>query len=839
MIEQSHGYHAKKMLKSYHNQNNSILKTKNGIQFMIQCRNNKLIPGFIQKRTNRLVKTMGFENLKLKKFVTQTNKKLLNLTIGHYFKELNKQEHKLKNIIYKIKNNIPHPTIKTFLHTQRQSTKLMKENLKTKTNEKFSEIWKNEDIEIKPADGWFMNLSNQPIPENIKNTLALGPKFAIGYTKDNFPLYNTISETENLVKNIENLSENSQSEIRSKMASIITSHLNTIQKHITPSQNYIQNQYKKTQLFLKQNPNILIIEADKGSTSIAVNKIEYTKNIETILTNNSRYIKLAIDPTTILQRRNNNLIKTMFDKKYIDENQRKKLSTFIAQTPRCYGVMKIHKPNKPYRLIISNIGNPAYALGQFLNEICKPAIANSKLNIKNSFELKTKLLQIQINQDEIIASFDVVSMFEMIPKNLVYKSIEKRWHLISQHTTINKTMFIDLIKFCVEDTSYFSFNNRSYRQRTGLAIGGCVSTILADYVLTDIIEEAMKKLSYDPTLIVKYVDDILIITPKKELQNTFTIFNSINPNIQFTQEIENDGKLAYLDITIIRDNSPDIKTEFYQKPTHKGRMINFHSSHPIHQKINTAYGLISRILTLTSEHLWNKNIQTAKNLLTMNGYPTEVINSLIHQFMSTNTSKINSKIPNKNTNTQSDPVKYISYNYISGLSENIQKFIHKHDSSIKLGHKSKRTIKEILPITKQKIPPDKKSGLIYQINCNNCNGVYIGQTKQHLKSRINQHIYDSKNKHVITQGITAAVSHSISTSHTFNFKKPIILATEKNYTKRSTLEMLYIKSNSDAVNKKTDTDSLHPVYASLINIAKNKHSRKNNQNNLPSLSNQI
>lgn len=430
MIEQNHGYHAKRMLKSYHNQNNSILKTKNGIQFMIQCRNHKIVPGFIQKRTNRLVDTMGYKNLKLKKLATQINKKLLNLTIGHYFQKLNEQENKLKNILQKINNNIPLPTIQTFLHTQRQNKKIVKSTLKEKTDEKFGDTWRNENIEIKTNNGWFMNLTNQAIPENIQKVLALGPKFAINYTKDNIPLYNTISETENLIKNIENLSEDTQSEIRSKMVSMITSHINTIEKHITPVQHHIQDQYKKAQSFLKQNPDILIIEADKGSTSIAVTNTEYTKNIETILNNNNRYIKLAIDPTTILQRRNNNLVKTMFDKKFIDESQRKKLSTFVAQTPRCYGVMKIHKPQKPYRLIISNTGNPAYALGQFLNEICKPAIASSKLNIKNSFELKTKLQQIQISHDEIIASFDVVSMFEMIPKNLVFKSIHRRWHLI-------------------------------------------------------------------------------------------------------------------------------------------------------------------------------------------------------------------------------------------------------------------------------------------------------------------------------------------------------------------------------------------------------------------------
>lgn len=36
-------------------------------------------------------------------------------------------------------------------------------------------------------------------------------------------------------------------------------------------------------------------------------------------------------------------------------------------------------------------------------------------------------------------------------------------------TTINKNLFLDSIKICIEDSSYFRFDDKFYRQRTGLA----------------------------------------------------------------------------------------------------------------------------------------------------------------------------------------------------------------------------------------------------------------------------------------------------------------------------------------------------------------------------------
>lgn len=210
----------------------------------------------------------------------------------------------------------------------------------------------------------------------------------------------------------------------------------------------------------------------------------------------------------------------------------------------------------------------------------------------------------------------------------------------------------------------------------------------------------MSKIGYDPGLIVKYVDDILMIIPKEEFQNTLTIFNSINKSLQFTSEIENNSRIPYLDIMIIHNNN-NLSTEFYQKPTNLGRILNYRSNHPKHQKENTAYGLIYRILTLTSKEYWRKkNIDRARSLLLKNNYPNNLIITQIQKYMH---SRNIQKTPDERPTS-----KYIGCNYNKVFSEKMQKLVSKYDNSMKLAYKSKKHLKSIQNSIKDKIKPTQR-----------------------------------------------------------------------------------------------------------------------------------
>lgn len=58
-------------------------------------------------------------------------------------------------------------------------------------------------------------------------------------------------------------------------------------------------------------------------------------------------------------------------------------------------------------------------MSQFINNILTKADILNKFNVKNSFQLKSLLDNIQLQPDDIMVSFDIVSMFEKFPIHLV------------------------------------------------------------------------------------------------------------------------------------------------------------------------------------------------------------------------------------------------------------------------------------------------------------------------------------------------------------------------------------------------------------------------------------
>ena len=106
--------------------------------------------------------------------------------------------------------------------------------------------------------------------------------------------------------------------------------------------------------------------------------------------------------------------------------------------------------------------------------------------------------------------------------------------------------------------------------------------------------------------------------------------------------------------------------------------------------------------------------------------------------------------------------------------------------------------------------------MIYSFACNDCAGVYIGQTGQKLKNRIKQHISD-RNSKTLKVNSTAAYQHSKTLNHTFDFVNTRILTKENNLRKRLTLEAINIYLHrTEAINLKSDIDNLNPTYTQLL-----------------------
>ena len=82
--------------------------------------------------------------------------------------------------------------------------------------------------------------------------------------------------------------------------------------------------------------------------------------------------------------------------------------------PRFYGLPKIHKVSVPFRPIVSFINSPTYNLSKFLSRILSSLLVN-RYSVRNSKEFIDYVQNFTISENEILVSFDVVSLFTSVP----------------------------------------------------------------------------------------------------------------------------------------------------------------------------------------------------------------------------------------------------------------------------------------------------------------------------------------------------------------------------------------------------------------------------------------
>ncbi|XP_075157559.1 uncharacterized protein LOC142230819 [Haematobia irritans] len=308
-----------------------------------------------------------------------------------------------------------------------------------------------------------------------------------------------------------------------------------------------------------------------------MNKIDYDLKMKEILHDMCTYKRIKIDPTSRLQTKNNKLVEKLYNLNIITEQEKNKLTIRTAVAPRIYGLPKIHKESTPLRPICSSIDSPSYNLCKYIVGILRNITLDSKYNVKDSADFKTRLENMTIEDGEVLISFDVVSLFPSIPVKLAIQTIERKWTIIEQYTNMTKDLFIDLITFCIKDTRYFKFEDKIYEQLKGMPMGSPASPIVADIIMEELLDEVFKNIT-KPPILTKYVDDIFAIIKASEVDETLKALNSFNRQIQFTKELEQDNKLPYLDVIIHRQGN-QLRLNWYQKPTASGRLLNFYSKH--------------------------------------------------------------------------------------------------------------------------------------------------------------------------------------------------------------------------------------------------------------------
>ena len=140
------------------------------------------------------------------------------------------------------------------------------------------------------------------------------------------------------------------------------------------------------------------------------------------------------------------------------------------------------------------------------------------------------------------------------------------------------------------------------------------------------------------------------------------------------------------------------------------------------------------------------------------------------------------------------PSKMLLLPYVPRLSERSKRACQ--PLGVKTVCRSRSTFKSALVQVKQPSEDRKNKGVVYEVPCQDCECVYIGETSRTLEKRLNEH-KNGVNKHNSNNGFAA---HAWTNQQQVDWKATKIREMKGNYWKRRVLEALHIHQQQHASN---------------------------------------
>ncbi|XP_019886125.2 uncharacterized protein LOC109610764 [Ooceraea biroi] len=248
---------------------------------------------------------------------------------------------------------------------------------------------------------------------------------------------------------------------------------------------------------------------------------------------------------------------------------------------------------------------------------------------------------------------------------------------------------------------------------------------------------------------------------------------------------------------------------WYRKPTFSGRYVNYFFSHPLNYKISVFNSLVDRAVLLSDDRFHLKNIDTVRNILRNNCYPAVFVNRHIAKRLKLIQHRLNHVIdvvPCEN--------KMLTIPYVKGLSESFGRFFKRFNVDVIFPIPKK--LDRIIKRGKDKLTTKEQTGVVYKLNCLDCNLSYIGQTKTHVITRTNEHKTAVKKRDSLHSVVS---KHRTINNHEFDWDNVEILHRELHDRKRAVTEMFFIKRESNNINLQADTDNWPCIYDMFLKNA--------------------
>ncbi|KAL9970348.1 hypothetical protein ACROYT_G022705 [Oculina patagonica] len=190
--------------------------------------------------------------------------------------------------------------------------------------------------------------------------------------------------------------------------------------------------------------------------------------------------------------------------------------------------------------------------------------------------------------------------------------------------------------------------------------------------------------------------------------------NEIHPSVSFTMELEDNNKLPFLGMEIIKNGS-QLDTKVYKKPTDTGLLLHYQSHVDVKIPRRNHHPTIRR-----GESCNGKCVSQQQQVPCQREVPIRVV------------------LPYKDQKAAN-----LVRRQLSDLSRKINTEIRPVYTS--------RKIKDTIKVKEQKPPIVNQQSAVYYYKCDLCDADYVGYSCRHLHQRIEEHKGSSIGHHVKEQ----------------------------------------------------------------------------------------
>ena len=232
---------------------------------------------------------------------------------------------------------------------------------------------------------------------------------------------------------------------------------------------------------LKRRSDIVITKAEKGSLVVVMDRADYVRLLhDASIKDTSKFIPVSKERPKrkgrppkyyhpLLEKKKQQLESAV--QKILPKSIAAKICGSGSRLAHLYGLPKTHKENLSMRPILSATGTYNYALAKWLDEKLKPLSIN-RFTITDTFAFATEMKETKLNEEDILASFDVSSLFANVPLDetitiLAKKAFTENWFNEIYDLNIKESDLVTLLQFATKDQLFQFEGNRPTNRRRG------------------------------------------------------------------------------------------------------------------------------------------------------------------------------------------------------------------------------------------------------------------------------------------------------------------------------------------------------------------------------------